>query len=187
MKKLKYTELVRLIKDGKENEIPKEYKITWREGRPPHTLFKEEVTKKENITITGNDLPVPTRAIISGGFEPLDMFDFYSNFKPLEFGEVIISTVFVLNEVIFEYEPADLKDNSRKLMEFIRKGSEAVTGRRVNKADICFDVKLQTSLGEINLKSALFSDINFNLGEDEGAETVIVKIRYDFATIDFNY
>jgi len=185
MAKLKLREIINLINAGKQNEVEKHYTIRWN-GIPPHLLYDNIEVPRERMTITGNITPLPTRAWLTGSIVPFETYGRY-RFKPIDFGEVIIDTCFEAENLIFEYDADDENMDSKALMDFIRLGSEAVTGRAVKKADICFNLKFDLDDAVIELKNVMFTDINFKGVIDNASEvkSITAKLLYDFSTIDF--
>ena len=67
MEKLTYYQICSLIQQGREDEIPSGYNITWTTSKP-QKLFDVEIPG-EKITVNGNDFPSPTKAYASGEYK----------------------------------------------------------------------------------------------------------------------
>lgn len=67
VEKLTYYQICNLIQQGREDEIPSGYNITWMSPKP-QKLFDVEIPG-ERITVNGNDFPSPTKAYASGEYK----------------------------------------------------------------------------------------------------------------------
>ena len=88
MKKLTYYQICKLVKFGREDEIPSGYNIIWTTPKP-QKLFDVEVPI-ERITVNGNDFPSPTKAYVSGEYEIIIPDNIISINTSLEFGNVFL-------------------------------------------------------------------------------------------------
>ena len=102
MEKLTYYQICNLIQQGKEDEIPSGYNITWMTPKP-QKLFDVEIPS-ERITVNGNDFPSPTKAYVSGEYKVVIPMDIISTDTTLDFGTVVLYTNFSLSKLKFEYE-----------------------------------------------------------------------------------
>ena len=101
MEKLTYYQICNLIHQGREDEIPSGYNIVWTTPEP-HKVFDVELPG-ERITVKGNDFPNPTKAYVSGEYEVIIPNEI-SNNVVLDFGTVVLRTMFSLSKLKFEYE-----------------------------------------------------------------------------------
>ena len=65
-------------------------------------------------------------------------------------------------------------------MEFIRKNSEAVTGRRLNKADLVFDMEIETDTNILKFFNLFNTDAN--IAND--MSSIILHFVYDYYTLN---
>ena len=167
-KKLRLVDIANLAKQGRYGEIPSGYKITWFGGEPGEA-FRFEATD-EDITISRNDVPKPTKLTIVGEYVPsLPLFG--ELLDVVDFGEVILRTNLELKTInaVYDLEKVD----SRKLMEWIRKNSESITGRCSSKEEVKFDmhVDFPKSQSKIDIFNVLVTDFEFpGIFEEEAKE-----------------
>ena len=102
MEKLTYYQICNFIQQGRENEIPSGYNITWTTSKP-QKLFDVEIPG-ERITVNGNDFPSPTKAYASGEFKIIIPVHIMYVDEFLDFGTVFLHTIFSLSKLKFEYE-----------------------------------------------------------------------------------
>ena len=101
MEKLTYYQICNLIQQGREDEIPSGYNITWMTPKP-QKLFDVEIPG-ERITVNGNDFPSPTKAYASGEYKVIIPIHIIED-EFLDFGTVFLYTNFSLSKLKFEYE-----------------------------------------------------------------------------------
>ena len=147
MEKLTYCQICKLIKFGREDEIPSGYNIIWASPKP-QKLFDVEVPG-ERITVNGNDFPSPTKAYVSGEYEINIPGDIISTSTPLEFGDVVLSTNLILSKLKFEYE------YQYDIMHWMN--TKFIYGEAIKKSDYVFNISLvigDTKLTKINVFNA---------------------------------
>ena len=88
MEKLTYYQICNLIQQGRENEIPSGYNITWTTSKP-QKLFDVEIPG-ERIIVNGNDFPSPTKAYVSGEFKIIIPVHIMYVDEFLDFGTVFL-------------------------------------------------------------------------------------------------
>lgn len=160
MKKLTYCQICKLIKSGREDEIPSDYNIIWANPKP-QKLFDVEVPG-ERITVNGNDFPSPTKAYVSGEYEIIIPGDIISTSTPLEFGNVVLSTNLILSKLKFEYEESHIIDHWMC--------DKFVNGTTIKKSDYVFNISLiigDTKLTKINVFNAWPRGLNNNIADIE--------------------
>lgn len=177
-KKLKMADLLFLVKAGKYDEIPEGYKIEWLGGAPGEA-FKFDVTDKD-ITITRNtDAPKPTKLTLIG--EYVLFFPLHDLLEEVDYGTITLQTNLELKTIDAVYDVT--KVNTRQLMEFIRKSSEAVIGRRFNKKEATFDIRvnLPESKGYMDIFNLLPTEVEFpGLDGEEEIKEVYAKYTCDY-------
>jgi len=137
-KKLKMADLLFLVKSGKYDEIPEGYKIEWL-GGVPGEVFKIDVTDKDITILRNINAPKPTKLTLAG--EHVPFFPLYDDLiEKVDYGTITFRTNLKLKTIDAVYDVT--KVNTKQLMEFIRKSSEAVTGRRFNKKEATFDIRV---------------------------------------------
>ena len=103
MEKLTYYQICNLIHQGREDEIPSGYNITWTTSKP-QKLFDVEIPG-ERITINDNDFPRPIKAYVSGEYKVIIPIAIaICDNIVLDFGTVVLRTMFSLSKLKFEYE-----------------------------------------------------------------------------------
>ena len=166
MKKLTYCQICKLIKSGREDEIPSGYNIIWAAPKP-QKLFDVEVPG-ERITVNGNDFPNPTKAYAFGEYEINIPDDIISINTPLEFGDVFLSTNFILSKLKFEYEhPYDIMNWMN--VKFIY-------GEAIKKSDYVFNTTL--IIGNTKLTKITVFNAWPNMLDDNS-----VDIEYDWVEL----
>lgn len=197
MERLKHLEIVRLLQAGKADLIPTGYNIKWK-GLPPQPLFEGEV-QKEKITIEGNTLPLPTKAIFKAEISPIETYA--HGFDYLDYGDVSVFTTAILTDgITFIYDGKDVDIIDDKLMGYIQKYSEAIT-RRTNKSDFCFDVVIEFEDMRFTIRNLFPTNIEFTRNHfptnidftpsieasntDNTFDSVTMKLTYDYMTVDF--
>ena len=101
MEKLTYYQICNLINKGRKDEIPSGYNIVWTTPEP-HKVFDVELPG-ERITINDNDFPRPIKAYVSGEYKVIIPIAIYNNIV-LDFGTIVLRTMFSLSKLKFEYE-----------------------------------------------------------------------------------
>ena len=101
MEKLTYYQICNLIHQGREDEIPSGYNIVWTTPEP-HKVFDVELPS-ERITINDNDFPRPIKAYVSGEYKVIIPNAICDNIV-LDFGTIVLHTMFSLSKLKFEYE-----------------------------------------------------------------------------------
>ena len=99
MEKLTFYQICSLIQQGRENEIPSGYNITWTTSKP-QKLFDVEIPG-ERIIVNGNDFPSPTKAYVSGEFKIIIPVHIMYVDESLDFGTVFLHTIFSLSKLKF--------------------------------------------------------------------------------------
>ena len=168
MEKLTYYHICNLIRQGREDEIPSGYNITWMTPKP-HKLFDVEIPG-ERITVNGNDFPSPTKAYVSGEYEVVIPMDIISTDTTLDFGTVVLYTNFSLSKLKFEYE------HQYDIMSWINRKYPYNDKNAIKKSDCVFNIALiigDTTLTKINVFNALPIALEDN----------IVDIEYDWVEL----
>ena len=101
MEKLTYYQICNLINQGRKDEIPSGYNIVWTTPEP-HKVFDVELLG-ERIIVKDTDFPRPIKAYVSGEYKVIIPIAICDNIV-LDFGTVILRTMFSLSKLKFEYE-----------------------------------------------------------------------------------
>ncbi len=163
MEKLTYYQICSLIQQGREDEIPSGYNITWMTPKP-QKLFDVEIPG-ERITVNGNDFPSPTKAYVSGEYEFIIPGYMVSTDELLDFGTIALHTNFSLSKLKFEYE------HQYDILSWINR--KYPYNDVIKKSDCVFNTTLiigDTTLTKINVFNALPITLEDN----------IVDIEYDW-------
>ena len=166
MEKLTYYHICNLIRQGREDEIPSGYNITWMTPKP-HKLFDVEIPG-ERITVNGNDFPSPTKAYVSGEYEVVIPIHIIED-EFLDFGNVFLYTNFSLSKLKFEYE------HQYDIWSWMNRKYPYNKGV-IKKSDCVFNTTLtigDTTLTKINVFNALPIALEDN----------IVDIEYDWVEL----
>ena len=161
MEKLTYYQICNLIQQGREDEIPSGYKITWMTPKP-QKLFDVEIPG-ERITVNGNDFPSPTKAYVSGEYKVIIPIHIIED-EFLDFGTVFLHTNFSLSKLKFEYE------HQYDILSWMNVKSIYV--KETKKSDCVFNTTLiigDTTLTKINVFDAwpnMLEDNNVNIKYD---------------------
>ena len=165
MEKLTYYQICNLIQQGKEDEIPSGYNITWMTPKP-HKLFDVEIPG-ERITVNGNDFPSPTKAYVSGEYKVIIPIHIIED-EFLDFGTVFLHTNFSLSKLKFEYE------HQYDIWSWMN--TKFICSEAIKKSDYVFNTTLiigDTNLTKINVFNAWPNMLNDNS----------VDIEYDWAEL----
>ena len=101
MEKLTYYQICNLINQGRKDEIPSGYNIVWTTPEP-HMVFDVELPG-ERIIIKDTDFPRPIKAYVSGEYKVIIPNAICDNIV-LDFGTIVLHTMFSLSKLKFEYE-----------------------------------------------------------------------------------
>ena len=101
MEKLTYYQICNLINQGRKDEIPSGYNIVWTTPEP-HMVFDVELPS-ERIIIKDTDFPRPIKAYVSGEYKVIIPNAICDNIV-LDFGTIVLHTMFSLSKLKFEYE-----------------------------------------------------------------------------------
>lgn len=101
MEKLTYYQICNLINQGRKDEIPSGYNIVWTTPEP-HMVFDVELPA-ERIIIKDTDFPRPIKAYVSGEYKVIIPNAICDNIV-LDFGTIVLHTMFSLSKLKFEYE-----------------------------------------------------------------------------------
>ena len=165
MEKLTYYQICNLIQQGKEDEIPSGYNITWMTPKP-HKLFDVEIPG-ERITVNGNDFPSPTKAYVSGEYKVIIPIHIIED-EFLDFGTVFLHTNFSLSKLKFEYE------HQYDIWSWMN--TKFICSEAIKKSDYVFNTTLiigDTNLTKINVFNAWPNMLNDNS----------VDIEYDWVEL----
>ena len=168
MEKLTYYQICNLIQQGREDEIPSGYNITWMTPKP-QKLFDVEIPG-ERIIVNGNDFPSPTKAYVSGEYEVIIPGYMVSTDELLDFGTVFLHTNFSLSKLKFEYE------HQYDILSWINRKYPYNDKNAIKKSDCVFNVTLiigDTTLTNINVFNAFPTILEDN----------IVDIKYDWVEL----
>ena len=181
-KKLRMVDLLNLVKAGRYDEIPEGYKIEWFCGAPGE-VFKFDVTDKDITILRNIDAPKPTKLTLVG--ENVPNFPLYGGLlEEVDYGIITFRTNLELKTIAAVYDMT--KVSGRQVMEFIRKSAETVTGRRFNKEEATFDmrVNLPESKGYVDIFNVFPTDVEIpGLDGDEEANEVHAKFICDYFQI----
>ena len=137
----------------------------------------------ENIKLSKNCPPIPKLVIIEERKYKQDLkqlrFRVPRNVTDdiLERMAKAWSTIYEPPIISFVY---DEEHAGEELMEFIRKNSEAVTGRRLNKADLVFDMEIETDTNILKFFNLFNTDAN--IAND--MSSIILHFVYDYYTLN---
>ena len=168
MEKLTYYQICNLIQQGREDEIPSGYKITWMTPKP-QKLFDVEIPG-ERITVNGNDFPSPTKAYVSGEYQVIIPGYIVNTDELLDFGTIALHTNFSLSKLKFEYE------HQYDILSWINKKYPYNDKNVIKKSDCVFNTTLMigdATLTKINVFNALPIALEDN----------IVDIEYDWVEL----
>ena len=168
MEKLTYYQICNLIKQGREDEIPPGYNITWMTPKP-QKLFDVEISG-ERITVNGNAFPSPTKAYVSGEYEVIIPGYIVNTDELLDFGTITLHTNFSLSKLKFEYE------HQYDILSWINRKYPYNDKNAIKKSDCVFNATLMigdTTLTKINVFNALPIALEDN----------IVDIEYDWVEL----
>ena len=166
MEKLTYYQICNLIGQGREDEIPSGYNITWITPKP-QKLFDVEIPG-ERITVNGNDFPSPTKVYASGEFKVIIPIPVLNEDEFLDFGTVFLHTNFSLSKLKFEYE------HQYDILSWMN--VKSIYAKETKKSDCVFNATLMigdTTLTKINVFNALPIALEDN----------IVDIEYDWVEL----
>lgn len=167
MEKLTYYQICNLIGQGREDEIPSGYNITWTTPKP-QKLFDVEIPG-ERITVNGNDFPSPTKVYVSGEYKVIIPIHIIED-EFLDFGTVFLHTNFSLSKLKFEYE------HQYDISSWINRKYSYNDKNAIKKSDCVFNATLMigdTTLTKINVFNALPIALEDN----------IVDIEYDWVEL----
>ena len=133
MEKLTYYQICNLIQQGREDEIPSGYKITWMTPKP-QKLFDVEIPS-ERVTVNGNDFPSPTKAYVSGEYKVIIPIHIIED-EFLDFGTIALHTNFSLSKLKFEY------DQQYDILPWISKKFPYTVNDAIKKSDYVFNSTL---------------------------------------------
>lgn len=170
MEKLTYYQICNLIQQGREDEIPSGYNITWMTPKP-QKLFDVEIPG-ERITVNGNDFPSPTKAYVSGEYKVIIPIHIIED-EFLDFGTVFLHTNFSLSKLKFEYE------HQYDILSWINRKYPYNDKNAIKKSDCVFNTTLiigDTTLTKINVFNAFPTILEDN----------IVDIKYDLVNIEYD-
>ena len=165
MEKLTYYQICNLIGQGREDEIPSGYNITWMDPKP-QKLFDVEIPS-ERITVNGNDFPSPIKAYVSGEYKVIIPIHIIED-EFLDFGTVFLHTNFSLSKLKFEYE------HQYDILSWMN--VKSIYAKETKKSDYVFNATLMigdTTLTKINVFNALPITLEDN----------IVDIEYDWVEL----
>ena len=178
-KKLKMADLLFLVKAGRYDEIPEGYKIEWFGGAPGE-VFKFDVTDKDITILRNINAPKPTKLTLVG--ERVPFFPLYGDFlEKVDYGTVTFRTNLELKTIAAVYDMT--KVSGRQVMEFIRKSAETVTGKRFNKKEATFDmrVNLPEPKGYMDIFNVFPTDVEIpGLDGEEVVNEVHAKFICDY-------
>ena len=164
MEKLTYYQICSLIQQGRENEIPSGYNITWTTSKP-QKLFDVEIPG-ERIIVNGNDFPSPTKAYVSGEFKIIIPVHIMYVDEFLDFGTVFLHTIFSLSKLKFEYA------HQYDILSWINNKFPYNAMNAIKKSNYVFNTTLiigDTNLTKINVFNAwpnMLEDNNVNIKYD---------------------
>ena len=164
MEKLTYYQICNLIQQGRENEIPSGYNITWTTSKP-QKLFDVEIPG-ERIIVNGNDFPSPTKAYVSGEFKIIIPVHIMYVDEFLDFGTVFLHTIFSLSKLKFEYA------QQYDILSWVNNKFPYNGNNAIKKSDYVFNTSLiigDTNLIKINVFNAWpnkLEDNNVNIKYD---------------------
>ena len=155
MEKLTYYQICNLIGQGREDEIPSGYNITWITPKP-QKLFDVEIPG-ERITVNGNDFPSPTKAYVSGEYKVIIPIHIIED-EFLDFGTVFLHTNFSLSKLKFEYE------HQYDILSWMN--VKSIYAKETKKSDYVFNTTLiigDTTLTNINVFNAFPTILEDNI------------------------
>lgn len=139
----------------------------------------------ENVKLSKNCPPIPKLVIVEERKDKQDP-------KELRFRAPRSVTDDVLEMMAKAwssiYEPPIIKfvydeeyyGSGEELMEFIRKNSETVTGRRLIKADLVFDMEIETDTHILKFFNLFNTDVN--IAND--MSSIVLYFVYDYYTLN---
>ena len=181
-RKLTHFELYNLVKNGRYDEIPAGYNIKWL-GPEPGKAFEFGIPGEE-ITVTRNPAPVPTSLHVVGTNVIAPPFGL-ELYEKLEYGDVYFTTNMELSEIKATYDLT--KIDTKNFMEWVRRYSETITGRVINKADVCFDMKakLPEPHNYMEFFNVMMTEVNFpGLANDETVTEATADLICDYFHIE---